>query len=69
MSKIKKEEATNDITEKKIQDNKYSKKELLKVAQYANRKDILNVLLKEEGSYSFKEVDELLKNFLERKVN
>ena len=72
MSKVKNNDelVTKKTGENKSKTNelKYTKKQIVLSEKYVNRKDILNVLLKEECSYTFKEVDELLNKFLERKV-
>lgn len=47
---------------------KYDKKELLESNKYANRKDLLRVLLKDEQVYSFAQVDKILSDFMKGKV-
>ena len=47
---------------------KYNKKELLESNKYANRKDLLRVLLKDEQVYSFAQVDKILSDFMKGKV-
>lgn len=48
---------------------KYNKKELLGSNKYANRKDLLRVLLKDEQVYSFAQVDKEISDFMKGKVN
>lgn len=48
---------------------KYNKKELLESNKYANRKDLLRVLLKDEQVYSFAQVDKEISDFMKGKVN
>lgn len=47
---------------------KYNKKELLESNKYANRKDLLRVLLKDEQVYSFAQVDKEISDFMKGKV-
>ena len=46
----------------------FPKDKLLQSLKYANRKDILNVLLEDGKDYSFKEVDEKINTFMKGKV-
>lgn len=41
----------------------FSKTQIVKSLKYATRRDALNVLLDEKKTYSFTEVDEILKKF------
>lgn len=43
---------------------KFSKKEFVKSHKFAKRKDLVNALLKEGKTYSIKEVEDLINNFL-----
>lgn len=68
MKKIK-----NDTVEAVKEDDKnieikYSKAELISSAKYIKHRDILNVLLLDESSYTYKQVDELLNNFMKGMV-
>jgi len=54
--------------EKKSKDAVFSKKQILSSMNYHDRKDLLNVLLKEDKEYSRKEVGQLVENFMKRKV-
>lgn len=47
---------------------KYSKQAIVNSKRYANRKDILNVLLEEEREYSFDEIDSILDDFMSKEV-
>lgn len=60
--KIEKKEAI------KTTESKYSKEQLLKSKKYANRKDLLGVLLDDEKEYSFTEVDAEIEKFMKRGV-
>lgn len=48
--------------------NKFTKKQLLSAKKYINNKDILKVILDDKRTYSFAEVDKILKKTLERGV-
>lgn len=43
---------------------KFSKKQILNSRKFANRKDLLTVLLKDKNTYSIKEVESVINNFL-----
>lgn len=60
-------ENDKDINLKEIE-MKYSKAELISSAKYIKHRDILNVLLLDESSYTYKQVDELLDNFMKGMV-
>lgn len=47
---------------------KYSKQAIVNSKRYANRKDILSVLLEEEREYSFDEIDSILDDFMSKEV-
>ena len=51
----------------KVEVQKYSKEQILLSKAYANRKDILNVIL-EDKEYTTEAVDKLLENFLKKEV-
>ena len=51
----------------KVEVQKYSKEQILLSKVYANRKDILNVIL-EDKEYTTEAVDKLLENFLKKEV-
>jgi len=55
--------------EKKLENVTFTKTQLYSSKKYRDRKDLINVLLKNEESYSFSEVDDLIKEFMKGKVN
>ena len=50
-----------------VEVQKYSKEQILLSQAYANRKDILNVIL-EDKEYTTEAVDKMLENFLKKEV-
>lgn len=48
--------------------SKYSKDKILEAKNYADRRDILGVILKDGERYSIGEVDKLLNDFMKGKV-
>lgn len=46
----------------------YSKEQIIASKKYSNRKDILNVLLKDDEEYSFSKIDEIIENFMNKEV-
>ncbi len=57
---------TNSVEEtKKVEPIKFSKGQLIKSKKYANRRDALNALLKDDKAYTFEQVDEIFKQFYE----
>ena len=46
----------------------YSKEQTISSKKYSNRKDILNVLLKDDEEYSFSRIDEIIENFMNKEV-
>lgn len=54
--------------EVKTIESKFSKEQLLKSKKYANRKDLLGVLLEDKKEYSFTEVDAVIDKFMKRGV-
>jgi hypothetical protein len=46
----------------------YSKEQIIVSKKYSNRKDILNVLLKDDEEYSFSRIDEIIENFMNKEV-
>ena len=61
------EEKVEEKVNAKAEVQKYSKEQILLSQAYANRKDILNVILK-DGDYTIEAVDKLLENFLKKEV-
>ncbi len=58
-----------DKKEKTEIENKYLKNELLKSNKFSNKVDILNVILKDDKTYSIEEVNSLIYKFLKGKVD
>lgn len=50
------------------QDVKFSKSQLVKAKKYFDKVDLLNVLLQEGQTYTVKEVDALVKDFMKKEV-
>lgn len=48
--------------------DKFSKKDLLQSKKYRSMRDIINALLDNDKSYSIKEVDKIINNFLKKGV-
>lgn len=46
----------------------FTKEQLVKSEKYAMHRDVLSALLKDDASYTFQEVDKILRSFLKRKV-
>ena len=46
----------------------YSKEQIISSKKYSNRKDILNVLLKDDEEYSFSRIDEIIEEFRNKEV-
>ena len=65
MAKV--EEKIEEKVNVKVEVRKYSKEQFLLSKAYANRKDILNVIL-EDKEYTTEAVDKLLENFLKKEV-
>lgn len=53
----------------KVIEATFTKEQLLESKRYKDRKDLINVLLKNEQTYSFKEVDDLIEKYMKGKVN
>ena len=64
---VKVEEKTEEKVNVKVEVQKYSKEQILLSKVYANRKDILNVILGDK-EYTTEAVDKLLENFLKKEV-
>lgn len=47
---------------------KFTKVQILSSEKYADRKDLISILLETDQAYSFSEVDRLINNFMEGKV-
>ena len=46
----------------------YSKEQIITSKKYSNRKDILNVLLKDDEEYRFSRLDEIIEEFMNKEV-
>lgn len=46
----------------------FTKQQIINSKKYLDRKDVLNVLLKDDTSYTFKEVDKLINDFMKKEV-
>lgn len=67
-NKNEKVEQVVEIEQVKEKETKYNKKQLVASKKYSAERDLLQVLLEENKSYSLKEVNNKLKEFKERKV-
>lgn len=57
------------VTEAKKEDEVlYSKEQIIASKKYFKRKDILNVLLKDDEEYSFSKIDEIIEEFMNKEV-
>lgn len=54
--------------DEKKEEATFTKAQLLKSKKYSERVDILNVLLQDGKAYTSKEVDELVKDFMNKEV-
>ena len=65
-AKTEKVEAAKSETNKvkAVEANKFSKKQFLASNKFAKRRDLVNALLKDNESYSIKEVEDLINDFL-----
>lgn len=53
------------VEEKNVKEqDTYSKDSIVKSKKYSNRKDLLNALLKDDKSYTFNEVDDIIDKFM-----
>lgn len=52
-----------------IQEDKFTKEQLVKSKMFSDRIDLLNALLKDNRNYSIKEVNEIINKFLKGKVS
>lgn len=56
-------------TEKSKAESKFSKEQLLTAVKFANRRDLLEALLKDGESYSIAEVEKKIGDYMKGKVN
>lgn len=47
---------------------RYSKRAILDCPRFASRRDALNILLREDKTYSFQEAEKLLNDYMKEKV-
>lgn len=52
-----------------IQEDKFTKEQLVKSKMFSDKVDLLNALLKDNKSYNIKEVNEIINKFLKGKVS
>lgn len=57
-------ESKETITKEK----KFAKNSLINSEKYKSKKDLLKVLLKDDGKYSFEEIEKIIEEYLKRKV-
>ena len=51
-----------------VEEQLYTKQQLLNGDRYKHNKDLLNALLEESRNYSHKEVEDIIKGFLKKEV-
>lgn len=56
------------IKEEKVNILKYTKDSILKSSRYSERKDILNILLKENEEYTLEDVETKLNEFMKGEI-
>lgn len=49
-------------------EKKFTKNSLINSEKYKSKKDLLKVLLKDDGKYSFEEIEKIIEEYLKRKV-
>lgn len=47
-----------------MDDNKYSKQQILKSKKYSDKQDLINALLKDNSQYTLSQVDKILNDFM-----
>ena len=57
-----------EIKENEKRGDTFTKHQLLKSKKYANRTDLLSVLLQQDKRYTLKEVDKVVNDFMKGKV-
>ena len=55
--------------ENKITEEKYTKNQIVRSKTFIDNKDLLNAILKEDKSYSKKEINKIIENYKKGKVN
>lgn len=61
--------AKEEISPAEKTGTKYPKEQILRAARYAKRRDLLQVLLENNKTYTFEDVDDRIQKFLKGKVN
>ena len=61
--------AVKEKTNGEMNENKFSKEQILSSKKYNNRRDALSVILDDDEYYEIAEVDKLLSDFMKGKVN
>ena len=61
--------AVKEKTNGEMNENKFSKEQILSSKKYNNRRDALSVILDNDEYYEIAEVDKLLSDFMKGKVN
>lgn len=69
MSETKAGKAVEKEEKTPVQEQSFSKEQLLASERYANRVDLVRALLKDNEVYTFKQVDDLMSKYLKGKVN
>ena len=64
--KTSKKETKKEV--KKVAEEKYTKEQIVNSKTFINNRDLLNAVL-ENKSYSKKEINEIIKNYMKGKVN
>lgn len=54
---------------KKVTEEKYTKDQIVNSKTFINNRDLLRAILKEDKSYSKKEINEIIENYKKGKVN
>jgi hypothetical protein len=54
---------------KKVTEEKYTKDQIVNSKTFINNRDLLRAVLKEDKSYSKKEINEIIENYKKGKVN
>lgn len=54
---------------KKVTEEKYTKDQIVNSKTFINNRDLLRATLKEDKSYSKKEINEIIENYKKGKVN
>jgi len=58
----------NTVEEATVPEVRFTKAQLLAAKKYADRRDLLNVVLADDKQYSFAEVDKAINDFMKKEV-